>query len=140
MDIAKAKELLFEGKYTCVLCKGEQIYTSEYRGVKPLVKWYMDKMDLADFSAADRVIGKATAFLYCLLGVKAVYTGVISRSALQVLQDNGIHAEYGILVENIINRKGDGICPFEEAVLPISDKNKAYIAICAKMDELNIQL
>ena len=56
------------------------------------------------------------------------------------LQKNGIYAEYGTLADNIINRKGDGICPFEAAVLEINDTDAAYEAIRAKMREMNISI
>lgn len=136
----QAKEKLLTEGYTCVLCSEEKVYTSTFRGVKPLVQWLADGTDLKNFYAADKVVGKATAFLYVLLGVKAVYAHVISKSALTVLEANGIGAQYGTLVENIINRKGDGICPFEEAVMEIDDAKEAYPAIRRKMEEMNITL
>ncbi len=138
-DLNKAKELLFKGNFTCVICKNSIVFTSELRGVKPLVNWYKDGIDTTDFSAADKVIGKATAFLYVLLGVKNVYAGVISKTALQVLAENKINVEYTTLVDYIINRTGDGVCPFENAVMNIEDKDEAYKAILNKMEELNIK-
>ncbi len=139
-DFIKAKSALLSGGYTCVLCKGECIATSRFRGVRPLVSWYESRQDFRGYSAADKVVGKATAFLYVLLGVKAVYAGIISKSALAVLENAGIYAEYGTLVENIINRAGDGICPFEQAVLDIHKPEDAYRAIRKKMEEMNIPL
>ena len=65
---------------------------------------------------------------------------MISEPALAVLEANGIHAEYGQLVPNIINRKGDGICPFEMAVMDITDPETAYEAILRKMQEMNITI
>ncbi|MCI6714185.1 MAG: DUF1893 domain-containing protein [Lachnospiraceae bacterium] len=135
-----AKEKLLSEGYTCVLCSGSTVYTSALRGVKPLVQWLKNGTDVKGFYAADKVVGKATAFLYVLLGVQAVYAHVISRPALAVLKENGIEVQYGTLVENIINRKGDGICPFEEAVIKISDAHEAYPAILRKMKEMNIEL
>ena len=85
-------------------------------------------------------MGKATAFLYQLLGVKEVYAHVMSKSALEVLKAAGIDAQYGKLVEHIINRKGDGICPFEAAVLDIRTADTARTAIREKMKEMNISL
>ncbi len=128
-DLIKAKEQLLSGTYTCVLCHGETTYTSTLRGVKPLVLWLENGTDLQGFSAADKVIGKATAFLYIRLGVVAVYAGVISQSALDVFTAHGITVEYTTLVEHIINRKGDGICPFESAVLDIHTPEDACTAI-----------
>lgn len=137
-DLLMAKQHLNSGTYTCVLCCGEKTYYSEHRGVRPLMEWLEGGTELKGFSAADKVVGKATAFLYILLGVTAVYARVISRSALQLLQQHGITAEYDTLAENIINRKGDGICPFEAAVLNVDDPEEAFRVICHKRQELSM--
>lgn len=134
-----AKNLLESGGYTCVITDGNTVLTSTQRGVKPLVQFLESGRDLAGFSAADKVVGRATAYLYVLLGVKNLYAQVVSRPALAVLQENGIDTRYGNLVPNIINRKGDGICPFEAAVMDITDPQNAYAAIRRKMQEMNIQ-
>ena len=139
-DLVKAKELLSSGGYTCVFIKSDKIYTSVLRGVKPLVKWYAEGVNLNDFSAADKVVGKATAYLYALLGVREVFAKVMSVSAKAFLEKSGIKAECEILVPNIINRKGDGICPFEQAVLKAENKEEAYEIIQNKMQEMDIDL
>jgi len=132
-DIEKAKQTLLSGGYTCVLCRDDDMHTSTLRGVKPLVQLVESGNDFSLFSAADKVIGKATAFLYVILGVKSVYASVISVPALEVLQKHKIEISYGKLTENIINRRGDGICPFEEAVLKFDAPEDAYRAICDKL-------
>lgn len=71
-DLKKAAEMLKNGAYTCVLCKDEEIITCAERDVKPLLDLYDSGNDLKGFSAADKVVGKAAAFLYVLLGVKAI--------------------------------------------------------------------
>ncbi len=132
-DLTQAKALLSTGKYTCVLYRAGSKRTSAMRGVRPLVEWKESGEDFVGFSAADKVVGKATAFLYLLLGVRAVYAGVMSKGALSVLQNAGVEAEYGVLVEHIINRAGDGVCPFEQAVSDISDPTAAYEVIRRKL-------
>ncbi len=139
-DLEKARKMLQEGGFTCVICKGDAVYTSLERGVKPLVSWYAEGECFEGFSAADKVIGRATAFLYLLLGIKNIYTAVISRPALALLESEGVLVAFDTLTDNIINRKGDGICPFEEAVLEISDRDAAYIAIRKKMSDMNIDI
>ncbi len=138
MDLNKAKTLLQQGNYTCVLCKGEQVYTSTLRGVAPLMNHWQDGTDLKDFAAADKVVGKATALLYCLLGVKAVYAGVISSPALRVLESHSISASYGQLVDAIINRTGDGFCPMETATKDIDDPAAAPAAILAALKRITL--
>lgn len=137
-DLEQAKIKLQEGEYTCVVCKGESLYTSTHRGVKPLMEWIEQCVDFVGYSAADKVVGKATAFLYVKLGVKEVYARVISQPALEVLCANQILAEYDTLVDNIINRKGNGFCPFELAVLSTDDPATAYQLIQQKLAQLGI--
>ena len=139
MDLENAQKMLLEGDYTCVLQRGSEVYTSTLRGVKPLVQWLESDLDLSGFSAADKVIGKATAYLYVLLGVKDVYAHVISKSALEVLTKHGVSCRYGELTENIINRRGDGICPVEEAVMEIHEPQEAFEAVLKKMQEMKLR-
>ncbi len=136
-DLHGARELLFHNNYTCVLKKDDIIYPSRQRGISPLYSWYTCGMDFSGFSAADKVVGKATAVLYILLNVKAVYSAVISRSAFLLLKNNGIVTEYEEITDNIINRKGDGICPFEEAILQTDDIFEAIVIIKNKFNELS---
>lgn len=133
-NLKKAKAQL-EGDVTCAVCKDDVLYISNERGVKPLVAWLERKVHFEGFSAADKVIGKATAFLYVLLGVKEVYANVISLPALSVFMKYGITVEYGVQAGSIVNRRGDGICPFESAVIDIDDPSLAFEVICQKMSE-----
>lgn len=139
-NLENAKKILKDGNFTCVLCKDGTTYTTTERGVKPLVRWLTEETNLQGFSAADKVVGKATAYLYCLLGVKAVHSQVMSGAAARVLEENGIAASQDLLVENIINRQGTGICPFEEAVWEIHDPKNALTAIRCKMEQMHITL
>ncbi len=125
----RAKSLLENSENTCVLCKGEQILTSNLRGVAPLMNFIEQGESLKDFCAADKVVGKATALLYCLMGVREVYAGVMSRPALEVLQCHGIAAVYDRLVDAIKNRTGDGFCPMETATRDVDDPTQAPAAI-----------
>lgn len=135
-DLQKACDMLNTGSFTCTVCQGDAIYTATDRGVAPLLNWLENGIDLAGFSAADRVVGRATAFLYVLLGVKAVYARVMSKPAAEVLASYGIFTRTDSLVEGIINRKGDGPCPFESAVIDIHDAHQALTAIQKKRAQL----
>lgn len=135
-NLATARAKLETGGYTCVLCRDDTVYTATERGVKPLLNWVEAGWELSGFSAADRVVGRGAAFLYCLLGVKEVYAQVMSRPAAQVLEDHGIAVFSDNLVDGIINRKGTGPCPFEAAVMEITDARDALNAIRRKMDQM----
>lgn len=124
-NLTKAIEQLNNGIYTCALCKGDIIYTSTERGVKPLLDWLDNNINLKDFSAADKVVGKAAAFLYVLLEVKDVYAPVMSESAFYTLARNGVQPYCDKLVKRIINRTSTGFCPVEEAVMAITEPKEA---------------
>lgn len=128
-NLLKARSLLDSGNYTCVVCKENNLYTTSHRGVAPLLNWLDSGTDLTGFSAADRVVGRGAAFLYCLLGVKEVHARVMSYPAAEVLRSYGIKASADTFAAGIINRAGTGPCPFEAAVMDIQDAKIALIAI-----------
>lgn len=119
--VNQIKKTLSEGGYTCVIAKGEQILTTKHRGVKPLLDWLDEGADLSDAFAADKVVGKAAAYLYVLLGVRFVYAAVISKPALDVFARYDIEAEYDTLVDAIQNRTQTGFCPMERAVWTVEE-------------------
>ena len=124
-DLTRAKSLLMEGGFTCALVHEDAQLTTRHRGVKPLMQWLEDGTDLHGWCAADKVVGKAAACLYVLLGIRAVHALVISRSALAVLQENSIFVSYDTCVEAIRNRTNTGFCPMEQAVMEISSPEEA---------------
>lgn len=129
MELQQVKSLLLTQKHTCVLQGNGEVYTDDRRGVLPLLEFLDSGKDFSGFSAADKVVGKAAAFLYCLLGVKALWAGVISRPALEVLQRQGIAVQYETLSDAILNRSGTGFCPMESATRELSDPQTALFAI-----------
>lgn len=131
-DLQRAILVLEVGNHTCAVCRGDETYTADARGVKPLLDWLDAGTDLRGGSAADKVVGRATAFLYVLLGVTKVHARVMSTPAKNALISGGIEASCDQEVPGIINRRGDGPCPFEDAVLGITDPVDALAAIRRK--------
>ena len=129
-DLERAKAMLCENaQVKCVLRKGIVQYQSEKRGVAPMLGFLEQGVDLRGFSAADRVVGKATAFLFVLAGVSSVYGEVMSEEACKVLSRYGVEFQAKETVPYIINRRGDGACPMETAVREIDDPKEAYLAV-----------
>ncbi len=132
-DLQQAKQRLAAGGLTCVLCREDEEIAFTARGVRPLVMLYDSGRDVAGFSAADKVVGRGAAFMYLLLGVPRLYAGVISRPALALLEQHAVSVEYGTVVDSIRNRRGDGMCPFEQAVLDVTDAQQAHRIIVQKL-------
>ncbi len=98
-----------------------------------------DGIDLCGFCAADRIVGRAAAFLFVLSGVRALYAEVLSEGALQVLERHGIPVTYGTLTPYIVNRRGNGACPMETAVRDINDPAAARTEIRQTMVRLGMK-
>lgn len=135
-DLEKAKAIFAQGDYTCVLCKDEMVYPSTERGLKPLLAFINRDIDLAGFCAADRIVGKAAALLYALLGVDTVYAPVMSAAGIDTLTKNGITPVCDTAVKEIRNRTDTGLCPMEEAVQEISDPSEGLCAIKDKISRM----
>lgn len=115
-DLQKAKQYLHTQGYTFVAVKNEDLFVSKKRGVAPLLEQIDSNTLLNGFSVADKVVGKASAFLYLILQPAAVYTDLISLPALELLRQNNIPIEYKDQTQAIRNRTNTGFCPMETAV------------------------
>ena len=135
MDLQNALDTLKKEGCTCALSRGDIRYTSHSRGVKPLLDWLEQGVG-KDFSAADKVVGRAAAYLYCLLGIRGLYAQIISKPALAVLERYGIPTEYDTLVDGIRNRAGDGPCPMEAATAEAKTPEQALAMIRKTLEQL----
>lgn len=138
-DLYAAKRILTAQDLTCVLYHNGEQRCSTQRGVAPLLQWLDDEHSYQGFSAADRVVGNGAAYLYVLLGVKAVYGAVISESALQTLRQYGIAVLYDTLTPAIQNRTKTGLCPIEQAIAGVSSPDDALTAIRTRLQSLRGQ-
>ena len=125
VELEKAKALLKAGGHTCVIMTKTGVFTSNERGVKPLLSMLNADMGTANAVVADKIAGKAAAFLYELMKIDALFAFTISEPALEVLKRAGIYAEYETLVPCIRNRTNTGRCPMESAGWDISDAEDA---------------
>lgn len=130
------KRLDGEGLTLCIRLESGEEITSAGRGVAPLLALFERADDLRGAAAADKVAGKAAAFLYALLGVAAVRTRLSSAPAREVFSQYGIAHKTDVSCDRIINRKGDGLCPMESAVTDVSDPAEGKKAIEKRLAEL----
>lgn len=110
--------ILHEGNHSLVVANGE-VCKFDGRGISDLYNLLNeDPGFLQGAEIADKVVGKGAAALMIIGGISYLYTDVISTPALDLLRQSPVKVEFGKQVDNIINRKSDGICPVETLCLP----------------------
>lgn len=122
--------------HTLVLCRNGALLTSDSRGVAPMVAFLREGRALEGYAAADRVVGKAAAWLFILAGVRAVYAATLSEGGRELLTRHGIPVQYETLTPTIRNRDNTGICPMEQAVAEATDPADALRRIEERMAQL----
>ncbi len=125
--LERAKSLLTSTDSTLAVISGDDVFTSQERGVKPLLFLLKEKKEfLKGASVADKVIGKAAALLMALGEIKEVHTLIISEPAIKVFEKHNIPCFYDKKVDRIVNRTGDGLCPMETLCLDVENPQEAF--------------
>lgn len=127
---------MINGGHSLVILADCDTIISDGTGIKPLLEACDVISNASELYAADKIVGKAAAMLYVLIGAKGVFAQVLSRPAKEVFERFGIEYEYETMTDNIINRKGDGLCPMESAVYDIDDPLMAKQVIMKKIRQL----
>lgn len=140
----QAKNLLAQKEEnTCAIIwkddAGKEPYVSEYKGIRPVMELLKKGESLEGAYIADKVIGKAAAFLMVYGGAVSVYARVISGAAKDVFSKAGVCCEFEKEVPYIINRTGDGRCPMESAVWDVEDAAEAYHILKRKLEEMKAE-
>lgn len=135
-NVDVARTTLEKENCTFVAYNGKKTVKSFERGVKPLLEMIDEGTDLSGYSAADRVVGRAAAFLYVKLRISEVYSYVLSRPAVEIFDRYRIPVSYEKLVDVIVNRTNTGLCPMESSVMDTNDPEEAEWKIRKKLSEL----
>ncbi len=137
-NLSKAIKIFCEEKHECV-CVGDGVtLTSDAKGISFLFGRAQEKIIFKNGAAADKIVGKAAAYLFVLLGIKSVYAEVISESAISVLEEYKIEYKYNILTKYIVNRRGDGMCPMEIAVKNATSPQEAFDCLFKELNKIKL--
>lgn len=112
-DIAIAIKELNTGKSIVFVKEGEILYTEKSKGILPILHAMKNK-DLKGSSVADTVVGLAHAMISAEIGVEEIYGKVLSESARNYLEKKEIPFSYDIVVDKILDRTGNDLCPMEK--------------------------
>lgn len=133
-DIELAKNAL--NGHSIALCRNGELLTDDGRGISPMMKFIAEGRELAGYSAADVIVGKAAAMLFVKSGIICVHGSTMSRAGKEFLEFHGIPCTYDVLTDRIINRSGTDICPMEKTVVDISDAEAGYNALRQRIEEM----
>ena len=127
-DLERARQRLKEKNLSLVVVKsGKVIFETESHGIKgSLEAIELLGKELSGSSVADRVVGRAVAFLCVYFQVSAVFAVIISVEGVRVLEDNNVFYQFEKCVPNILNQKRNDICPFEKLALTFATPEEAY--------------
>lgn len=128
-DINHAKYILEDRNASVVFCRGEQMIILDGKGIKPLLELMKKQIALSEYSVADKIVGKAAALLFIKMKVSSVYGSVMSEKARDIFLHYNIPFFYKTLTKEIINRRGNDLCPMEKAVENVNDPDKAYVIL-----------
>ncbi|MGF6990581.1 hypothetical protein M2150_001849 [Lachnospiraceae bacterium PM6-15] len=131
------KVLQEESELSFVLQDSEKkLYKRTEKGIAPMmVLLETGEKPFAGGVIADKVVGKAAAFLAVYGGATALYAGIISTPALEVLRSFGVDCEYDKEVPFIENRTKTGGCPMEKAVWEVTSAEEAYDILKKKVSK-----
>ncbi len=137
MTLDQLQKRLSEENLSLIADLHGEIYTSELKGIGPILNPMKENVDFfKDAIVCDKVIGKATAMLLVLSGVKFIFAYTMSKKAIDILNLYHIEHDYHNVVEYIINRDNTGMCPMEETVYDIDDLELGKELLIKKQIEL----
>ena len=140
-DLDLARALLIANKEaTLVAVRGDEVITCTERGVKPLLRWVREGRSLGGFSVADKVVGKAPALLYAILGPDAVFSPVMSWTGRAVLVASGIAVSHDALVPRIQNRAKSDQCPMDASVSNVWEPYEAADVLTERARQMALGL
>ncbi len=121
--------LLDQQGLNLLILKGDKtIYSSKEGGMLPLLE-AIDQLGLralADSTVVDQIVGRAAALLISHFKAKEVYTKLLSKRAIEILEKQGIAYAAKRVVSTIRNKDDTDICPFEKMVLTIDNPEEGY--------------
>ena len=127
-NLDEAKKILIEKNKNLVVVNNKEIlFYSDKKGIVPMFDLYKAHIT-GNIYLADKFIGGGAVkiLLNLQVNILGVYTHVISKDALKELEKKNIKVSYTKVVEKILNRAGDDLCPVEKLSKEYEDFNKFF--------------
>ncbi len=128
-EIEQAIQILREHHTSVVIINNGKIYESEKRGILPLLDFLENPEIMKGASAADKVIGRAAAFLMIKGGIADLHAILTTDGAIELMKKAGVSFTYDKKVPYIKNRTETDMCPMEKCVLDVTDAEMAFMKL-----------
>ena len=117
IDGSSMLRILNEKKASLLVYNNDSLSSYHKNGVHDLLELVQNEpARLKGAMVADKIIGKASASLIVLGGVKEVHTNTICTPAKEMLQKAGVKLSFTDEVPYIINRTKTGQCPLDSTL------------------------
>lgn len=138
-DQRLAKLRLHKHKLNLVIVKsGKVVFDTGAHGLSGfLLAIKILGKEMSGSSVADRILGRAAAFLCAYSEIASVFAVTISEGGAQTLRKNNIPYEYENLVPNILNHDRTDMCPFEQLTVGLVSPKEAYAKLRARMSQFD---
>lgn len=114
-------------KHTLAIYKNGEIKYYNQRNLKPVFIALEDNNnDFSNCYIADRRISKASAILFVYGGAKHIQTPVMTKSAKQVFDNNGVDYKTEEIVDSVVDKNSKIQCPLEKLILNKEDPEECY--------------
>ncbi len=134
-DMELAREVLSKTDSSIAVISYGKIWKQKAgEGIGPILET-IEEMgeDIYDSVIGDRLLGKASALLCRYAKAKAVYSPRGTKTGIALLIMGGVPCQVDELIPQIMNRNGDGVCPFEKMLKDVTSPEEAYVILKEKI-------
>ena len=127
-DLELAREVLSTTDSSIVVISYGKIWKKKKgEGIKPILE-VIEEMgeDIHGSVIGDRFLGRASALLCRYVKAQGVYSPQGTKTGIALLIMGGVPCQVGELIPQIMNRNGDGLCPFEKMLKDVGSPDEAY--------------
>lgn len=137
-DINLARKIISQEDISIVVIKNQDVLEKKKGlGIRPILE-IVDEMGekIEGCIIGDRILGRASSLLCRYAKVGGVYSPQGTKTAIALLIMGGIPCQVDRLIPKIMNRDGDGSCPFEKLLKDVVSPDEAYKLINDKIKDM----
>ncbi len=140
-----ARQEILSGWASVLVADGKVMDREKGNGIKPALKILKRKLAVEEPGAnsgcpthkslvfGDKVLGLAAFRLGALMGAKVMWGGLVSQPAVAQAGERNITILGDQLVQSILNKPGDDLCPMERLASACKGDSEFYWELCKRL-------